>query len=73
MVTGGAGYIGSHVVRELQNAGISAVVLDNLSTGVRGFVPDDVPLVETDLLDTASVRGALAEHSVTGVIHIAGF
>ena len=73
MVTGGAGYIGSHVVRELQNAGISVVVLDNLSTGVRGFVPSDVPLVETDLLDTASVRGALAEHSVTGVIHIAGF
>jgi len=73
MVTGGAGYIGSHVVRELQNAGISVVVLDNLSTGVRGFVPSDVPLVETDLLDTASVRGALAEHSVTGVIHVAGF
>ena len=73
MVTGGAGYIGSHVVRELQNAGISAVVLDNLSTGVRGFVPDDVPLVEADLLETASVRAALAEHSVTGVIHIAGF
>jgi UDP-glucose 4-epimerase len=73
MVTGGAGYIGSHVVRELQNAGISVVVLDNLSTGVRGFVPADVPFVEVDLLDTASVRGALAEHSVTGVIHIAGF
>ena len=73
MVTGGAGYIGSHVVRELQNAGISVVVLDNLSTGVRGFVPFDVPLVEADLLDIASVRTALAEHSVTGVIHIAGF
>ncbi len=73
MVTGGAGYIGSHVVRELQNAGISVVVLDNLSTGVRGFVPAGVPLVEADLLDTASVRGALVEHSVTGVIHIAGF
>ena len=73
MVTGGAGYIGSHVVRELQNAGISVVVLDNLSTGVRGFVPAGVPLVEADLLDTPSVRGALVEHSVTGVIHIAGF
>jgi UDP-glucose 4-epimerase len=73
MVTGGAGYIGSHVVRELQNAGISVVVLDNLSTGVRDFVPADVPFVEADLLDTAKVRGVLAEHSVTGVIHIAGF
>ncbi len=73
MVTGGAGYIGSHVVRELQNAGISVAVLDNLSTGVRGFVPADVPFVEADLLDTAEVRAALVDHSVTGVIHIAGF
>ena len=73
MVTGGAGYIGAHVVRELQSAGLSVVVLDNLSTGVRGFVPADVPFVEADLLDASAVRQALAEHSVTGVIHIAGF
>lgn len=73
MVTGGAGYIGSHVVRDLQSAGIPVVVLDNLSTGVRGFVPADVPFVQTDLLDTEAVGQALVEHSVTGVIHIAGF
>ena len=73
MVTGGAGYIGSHVVRELQNSGISVCVLDNLSTGVRDFVPSGVPLVEADLLDFAAVRDTLAEHAVTGVIHIAGF
>ena len=73
MVTGGAGYIGAHVVRELQSAGLSVVVLDNLSTGVRGFVPAAVPFVEADLLDASAVRQALAEHSVTGVIHIAGF
>lgn len=73
MVTGGAGYIGSHVVRELQQAGISVVVLDNLCTGVRRFVPDDVPFVEADLLDTQAVRRSLAEYSVSGVIHIAGF
>ena len=73
MVTGGAGYIGAHVVRELQSAGLSVVVLDNLSTGVRGFVPADVPFVEADLLDASAVRQALAGHSVTGVIHIAGF
>jgi UDP-glucose 4-epimerase len=73
MVTGGAGYIGSHVVRELQKAGISAVVLDNLSTGVRGFVPTGVPCVEADLLDTATVRDVLEKHAVTGIIHIAGF
>ena len=73
MVTGGAGYIGAHVARELQSVGLSVVVLDNLSTGVRGFVPADVPFIEADLLDTAAVRKALALHSVTGVIHIAGF
>jgi UDP-glucose 4-epimerase len=73
MVTGGAGYIGSHVVRELQNSGISVCVLDNLSTGVRDFVPSGVPLVEADLLDFTAVRDALAKYAVTGVIHIAGF
>ena len=73
MVTGGAGYIGSHVVRELQNEGMSVVVLDNLSTGVRGFVPPEVPFINGDLLDTGGVQRALAEHSISGVIHIAGF
>ena len=72
-MTGGAGYIGSHVVRELLNATISVVVLDNLVTGVRSFVPDSVPLVEMDLLDTEAVEAALRDHRITGVIHIAGF
>ena len=73
MVTGGAGYIGSHVVRELQQAGISVVVFDNLCSGDRDFVPDDVPFIEADLLNTNAIRKALSTHSVTGVIHIAGF
>ncbi len=73
MVTGGAGYIGSHVVRELLAAGIPVVVYDNLCAGVRAFVPDEVSFVEADLVDTGAVRAALSEHSVTGVIHIAGF
>ena len=73
MVTGGAGYIGSHVVRELLAAGIPVVVYDNLCTGIRAFVPDDVAFVEADLLDTGALRLALAENSVSGVIHIAGF
>lgn len=73
MVTGGAGYIGSHVVRELSAAGIPVVVYDNLCTGMRAFVPDEVGFVEADLLDTGALRAALGENSVTGVIHIAGF
>jgi len=73
MVTGGAGYIGAHVVRELQSAGLSVLVVDNLSSGVRDFVPADVPFIEEDLLNTDAVREALATHSVSGVIHIAGF
>lgn len=73
MVTGGAGYIGAHVVRALREAGTAAVVLDDLSTGHRRFVPESVPFVQADLADTDAVRAALVEHGVTGVIHVAGF
>lgn len=73
MVTGGAGYIGAHVVRALRDAGMPAVVLDSLSTGHRAFVPESVPFIAADLNDTESVRAALADHGVTGVIHVGGF
>ena len=73
LVTGGAGYIGSHVVRDLLGADIGVVVLDDLSTGRRGFVPEGVPFVEASLLDTDAVTRALKEYNATGVIHIAGF
>jgi len=73
LVTGGAGYIGAHVVRALQDAGMRPVVLDDLSTGLAAFVPDDVPFVEATLLDRAAVAGAVRQHDVTGVIHVAGF
>lgn len=73
MVTGGAGYIGSHVVRAFRQAGIAPVVLDDLSSGHRAFVPDDVPFVEGSLLDTALLARALGEHEVEGVVHLAGF
>jgi UDP-glucose 4-epimerase len=71
LVTGGAGYIGSHVVRELHAGGHSTVVLDDLSTGRPERVPPDVPLVVGSVSDRAAVRDALTEHRVTGVVHLA--
>ncbi len=73
LVTGGAGYIGAHVVRAFREAGADVVALDDLSSGHREFVPAEVPLVEASILDTEAVRGALEKHGVTGVVHLAGF
>ncbi|GAA2242479.1 UDP-glucose 4-epimerase GalE [Herbiconiux moechotypicola] len=73
LVTGGAGYIGSHVVVALKEAGMTPVVLDDLSSGHAEFVPADVPFVEGSILDAELVSRTIAEHGVTGVIHIAGF
>ncbi|BDZ45977.1 UDP-glucose 4-epimerase GalE [Naasia aerilata] len=73
LVTGGAGYIGSHVVRAFTEAGIPAVVLDDLSSGIRGFVREDVPLVRGSILDGMLLERAFEEHDVTGVVHLAGF
>ena len=55
LVTGGAGYIGSHMVLELLDAGEAVAVLDDLSTGFRWSVPDGVPLVVADMGDEAAV------------------
>lgn len=73
LVTGGAGYIGSHVVRALRAGGFDVVVLDDLSSGHAEFVPDDVPFVRAGIGETATVTAALREHAVTGVVHLAGF
>src|SRR3954454_21125622 len=71
MLTGGAGYIGAHIVRAFQEADVPVVVLDDLSTGIRGNVPAGVPVVEASVGDAAAVVATLREHSVTGVLHLA--
>jgi UDP-glucose 4-epimerase len=71
LLTGGAGYIGSHVTRALLSAGQRVVVLDDLSTGDAARVPVGVPLVIASVADEAAVRRALRTHQVTGVIHLA--
>ncbi|MGW0661951.1 UDP-glucose 4-epimerase GalE [Streptodolium elevatio] len=72
LVTGGAGYIGAHVVRSLQSAGFGVVVLDDLSTGSADRVPESVPLVVGSVLDRALLDTVLATHGVDGVVHVAG-
>lgn len=71
MVTGGAGYIGSHTVRMLKARGWEVVVYDNLSTGHAAAVPADVPLVVGDVGDAARVTAAIRDHDVQAVLHFA--
>src|SRR5690606_22507358 len=73
LVTGGAGYIGAHVVRALREAGLATVVIDDLSSGHRRFVASDVPFVHGSILDGGLVLDTLRQHHVEGVIHVAGF
>jgi UDP-glucose 4-epimerase len=72
LLTGGAGYIGSHIVLAFQEAGTEVVVLDDLSTGFRSFVPGEVPFVDGSVADPAAVARAFDEHDITGVVHLAG-
>ncbi|MFE7972865.1 UDP-glucose 4-epimerase GalE [Streptomyces shenzhenensis] len=71
LITGGAGYIGAHVARAMADAGERVVALDDLSAGVPERLPADIPLVEGSTLDGALVARVLAEHAVTGVVHLA--
>ena len=73
IVTGGAGYIGAHVVRALADAGLTPVVLDDLSSGVASFVPEGVAFVQGSILDRELVEKTLRDHDAAGVIHVAGF
>jgi UDP-glucose 4-epimerase len=71
LVTGGAGYIGAHVVAAMWDGGERVVVLDDLSTGDRSRITG-VPFVEGSVLDQVVVERTVREHGVTGVVHIAG-
>ena len=71
LLTGGAGYIGAHVARDLLASGRQVVVLDDLSAGHRDRVPAEAAFVEASVLDTDAVRAALTTYDVTGVIHLA--
>ncbi|HST81872.1 MAG TPA: UDP-glucose 4-epimerase GalE [Kineosporiaceae bacterium] len=71
LVTGGAGYIGGHVVRGLQAAGQRVVVLDDLSNGSACRVPLGVPLIVADVADPRAVRAVIRAHAVSGVVHLA--
>jgi len=72
LVTGGAGYIGSHMVRELRDTGERVVVFDNLSTGRRWSVPGDVPLIVGDVGDSEHVQSVIDTYGVNAIIHFAG-
>ncbi len=79
LVTGGAGYIGSHVARALLESGRTVVLLDDLSSGHRSFVASDVPLVAGSIADRAAVDEAFAaarsrpDGTLDGVVNLAGF
>jgi UDP-glucose 4-epimerase len=72
LVTGGAGYIGSHAVLALRDAGWPVAVIDDLSNGTRGVVPDDVPFFEGSIADRALVDRVLRDEGIRAILHFAG-
>ncbi len=72
LITGGAGYIGSHAILAFREAGYDVVVLDRLSTGHRSAVPADVPFIRGDAGDLETVRAIIETHSIKSVVHFAG-
>lgn len=72
LITGGAGYIGSHAVIALKDAGWTVAVVDNLSTGFRAAVPDSVPFYEGDIGDAGLIGQIIAEQRVGAIMRFAG-
>jgi len=71
LVTGGAGYIGSHTVKALRDAGLDPIIFDNFSTGHRSFV-GSTQCVEGDICNPADLDRAFSKHAIEGVLHFAG-
>ena len=72
LVTGGAGYIGSHTVKALLNAGYQVHVLDNLSTGNRSAVDNRASFKQLDVYDASALKTYLEENKIDAVLHCAG-
>lgn len=72
LVTGGAGYVGSHIVLAFQDQGVPVAVIDNLSTGLAGSVSNDVPFHEGDIADQALIAEIIATHQIRTIVHCAG-
>ena len=73
LVTGGAGYIGSHVVKMLLERGENVVIIDNLSRGHKESIPKGVPFERADLLDFEGLSNSIKKYSIDAVIHFAAF
>ncbi len=72
LITGGAGYIGSHMAHALVDAGERVITLDNLSTGFDFMVPEGAPLVVGDAGDQSLVDSLINRHAVEAIVHFAG-
>ena len=73
LVTGGAGYIGSHVADAFLRSGFEVVVIDDLSTGKKSFIPGDAVFVQGTVENSAHLDTVFSKHRIDGVIHLAGF
>ncbi|MDX2821013.1 UDP-glucose 4-epimerase GalE [Streptomyces ipomoeae] len=71
LITGGAGYIGAHVARVMTDAGEEVVALDDLSAGVRGRLPERIPLIQGSAQSPDLLKRVLTDHAVTGIVHLA--
>ncbi|MEM8935248.1 MAG: UDP-glucose 4-epimerase GalE [Pseudomonadota bacterium] len=72
LVTGAAGYIGSHMLLALLDAGEDAVALDDFSTGARWLIPSSVPIIEADVGIADDIKRAISDHNIQEIIHFAG-